>query len=169
MLARKSTVVGATVLAVVLGLAATALMPGPQTPIGLLASAFASPASAQPGVETIEGEVSGYKYSPSGSHADGFYLDANGLLPGNIAVGMPPHAASYMLRQGSSVKVSGVPHTSPHEEEIVNAVAITDNETGQTFEISDSAGAAALPHGGPGFGPAAAPPPVAPPPAAPVG
>lgn len=164
MLAKKSTVVGAAVLAVILGLAATALMPGPQTPVGLLASAFASPASAQPGMETIEGEVSGYKYSPSGSHADGFYLDANALFPGRTAVGVPPHAASYMPREGSSVEVGGMSHTSPRGEEVFHAVSITDNETGRAFDVSAPAGAVAPPHGGP-KGKGAAPAPVA----APVG
>ncbi len=164
MFARKSTVVFAAVLAVALGFAATALLPGSQTPIGLLASAFASsgPAYAGSGVETVEGEVSGYKYSPSGSHVDGFYLDGNGLLPGRTAVAVPPHAASHMPREGSSVRVGGIPHTTPHGEEVFHAMNITDNETGRTFEFSAEAGAVpphgvpnGVPNGGSGF---AAPP-----------
>lgn len=169
MFAKAPIVVCAAVLAVVLGFAATALIPGPHTPIGLLGSAFGSPASASQSVETVEGKVSGYKYSPSGRHIDGFYLDGNGFLPGQTAVSLPPHAASLMPREGSSVEVSGMSHTNPLGEEAIHAMSITDNETGRTLGIEDPAMIAVPPSGDPGFGPAdlkgkgakgAAPPPV---------
>ncbi len=150
MFARRSAVVFAAVLAVGLGFATVAFLPGPQAPIGLLASAFASPGPAESTVETVEGEVSGYKYSPSGSHVDGFYLDGDGLLSGQTAVAVPPHAASHMPREGSSVRVGGIPHTSPHGEEVFHAMNITDNETGRSIEFSAGV---VPPNGGPGFGP----------------
>ncbi|CAN5483533.1 hypothetical protein BH20ACT10_BH20ACT10_03810 [soil metagenome] len=62
--------------------AAASLMPGPQTPVGLFGSALAGFASAGSGVETVEGEVSGYEYSPSGRHVHGFHLDGGGFFGG---------------------------------------------------------------------------------------
>jgi hypothetical protein len=154
MFAKKAVVVAAGVAAVVFGFAVSTLAPGPQTPIGLLGSAFGGfgPAHAASDIETVEGEVSGYKYSPSGRHINGFYLGGNGIFRGGrTAVILPPHAASMMPPEGASVEVSGVLRENPLGGAEIHATSITDGETGKTLALESPATMEAPPPGDPGF------------------
>lgn len=151
--AKSSVAVSAGLLALILGLAASALMPGPQTPVGLFGSAFTGSASTDSGVETVEGEVSGYAYSPSGRHVHGFHLDGGGFFGGGrTSIHVPPGmAASSVPREGSSVKVSGVSRTGRFGEDELHAMSITDIATGRTFGTSNPVEMSAPPPGDPGF------------------
>lgn len=177
MFEKTTVVIWAAALAVIVGLTGATFLPGSQTPIGLLSSAFADSGgwsgstSPQPRMETVEGEVSGFKYSPTGDRVDGFFLDGNGVLPGRTAVGMPPHMASFTPPEGASLKVTGMYRTSLDGKDVLHAASITDGETGQTFGIqSPLAGSiAAPPHGGPTDKGAVPAPASAPAPAPPAG
>jgi hypothetical protein len=134
--------------------------PGPPPPPPPPREGFAPPPPPAPeGARTaLRGVVRSFNYGPGG--LDGLVLDRGQV------VHFPPEYATQIATIapiGSSVSVSGWPHTGPAGDTTFDADSITNQRTGASLAVTNGPPPPAPPGPpGPGRGPAPPPPPPAP-------